>query len=970
MASDDEEMEISKQDIEDDTDDESKSDDDDDDDDDSKSEDSPDEQIDDSKQETELVAHRDIVQSNLYNYQAHIDYINLSRQYGNLEHLRFARQTMSEIFPLTQQLWLNWIKDEIRLLVSNSEENKELIQLFERAINDYLSVMIWIEYVQYRIPYYVSLNSIEELRNLFERGLSSCGVHLTEGSLLWAAYIETEKAILDGILLNYNQNNTNNDLKEKILQHVDYILTLYRRQLSIPLREMNTVYFKDYNEFCQQYKEYLPTNYIEKYDLVLKKEFDHAVQQLEEREKFEQELDDTKRSVASYRKYIEFEKEPARIQCLYERAIVDNCLDGDLWLSYIDFTEKYLSSATVLQTIFERSLRNCPWVATLWIRYAEYMELTANIDHSQLKKIYDRALNSDPTNLVSFVDIQLAYCQYRRRHYHQELLSNNEEQCELLKEEIRHICEYACDQYQELFLSSNDSNLFLKYNGQLELFWIHLEVKSFHSIEHARQIWNGRTLMNKTHNQMISNLWKNYYYTEINHGDEKHARKVLYRALNHIQTMDYPLTICDILLEHEKKYGTIQQLKETKDKLRQIKNKIIPKEKPKRQQRQQQQQQQQQQQSNKDNKKQINKGKKKETKEKSTKVSNNKMDTTAPSVQSNGKTTTQQQQQSPRKRKLSPEEAQTVKKKPQAPTIDSEGFKIPPPPPPTSLASSSTSTSTSTSSSMVTTTKDIDHLNTVFVANLAYDVDEDVIRQALSSAGEIKEIRIVKHEWSGKSKGFGYVDFVTSEGSRQALKLDHTQINGRPMYVSAYDPNKSTSNDLTKKFKYATNLEQNKLFISNLSFSTTKEQIQNLFIEKGLKVKDVRLVTLKSGKSKGLAYAEFDDAQEASQAILTFDGTEIDGHTIKVAISNPPQRKEPTKSASTVTSTIPKPTSLGEAPKSTGPRGRGHSQILLVPRRVATTTTTTTTTPMSQSTPTTTSTMSNDDFRKMFFSTK
>ncbi|CAF0880688.1 unnamed protein product [Rotaria sp. Silwood1] len=940
MASDDEEMEISKDDIEDD---------DDDDDDGSTSEDSADEKIDDSKQETELVAHRDIVQSNPYNYQAHIDYINLSHQYGNLEHLRFARQTMSEIYPLTQQLWLDWIRDEIRLLISNTEENKELIQLFERAVNDYLSVKIWIEYVQYRIPYYVSLNSIEELRNLFERGLSSCALHLTEGSILWAAYIETEKAILDGILLQYNQNKTNNDLKEKILQHVDYILTLYRRQLSIPLHGMDTIYYKDYNEFCQQYKEYLPTNYMEKYDLVLKNDFDHAIQQLKQCEKFEQELDNTNRSVATYRKYIEFEKEPARIQCLYERAIVDNCLDGDLWLSYIDFAEEYLSSTTILQSIFERSLRNCPWVASLWIRYAEYMELTGNVDHSQLKKIYDRALNSDPTNLISFVDIQLAYFQYRRRHYHQELLLNNQEQCDLLKEEIRHICEYASDQYQELFLSSNNSNLFLKYNGQLELFWIHLEIKSFHSIEHARKIWNGRTLMNKTHNQMISNLWKNYYYTEINYGDEKHARKVLYRALNHIQTMDYPLIICNLLLEHDNKYGTIQQLKETKDKLKQIKHTIIQIEKPKRKQQQQQ-----------SNKKQINKGKQKETKEKSTKVSNKQMDTTAASVQSNGNTT-EQQQQSPRKRKLSPEEAQTIKKKPQAPTIDSEGFKIPAPPP--SLASSSISTATS----IVSSTKDIDHLNTVFIANLAYEITEDEIRQVLSSAGEIKDIRLVKHEWSGKSKGFGYVDFVTSDGYRQALKLDHTPINGRPMYVSAYDPNKAASNDLTKKFKYATALEQNKLFISDLSFSTTKEQLQNLFLEKGFKVKDVRLVTHKSGKSKGLAYVEFNDAQEASQAILKFDGTDIDGHTIKVAISNPPQRKEPIKLAPTTKTVVSKATSLGEAPKSTGPRGRGHSQISLVPRKVAITTNATS---MSQSTPTTTNTMSNDDFRKMLFSKK
>ena len=306
MASDDEEMDVNEDDDE--TSSESSS-------------GSEEEEIDDSKQEAELTASRDIVQSNPYNYQAHIDYITLARKYTNLDHLRFARQTMSEIYPLTSQLWLDWIEDEKLLLMANTEENKDLIQLFERATGDYLSVMIWIEYVQYRIPFYASPQSIDHLRNLFERGLSSCGVHLTDGSLLWAAYIETEKAVLDGIRLNYNQNKTDNDSKEKVLQNVEYVLKLYQRQLSIPLRDMKNIYEKDYQEFCQEYKEYLPPNYHEQYDSILKRDFQRALEQLEKCEKFESELEETSRSVVTYRKYIEFEKEPARIQCLYERAI-------------------------------------------------------------------------------------------------------------------------------------------------------------------------------------------------------------------------------------------------------------------------------------------------------------------------------------------------------------------------------------------------------------------------------------------------------------------------------------------------------------------------------------------------------------------------------------------------------------------------------------------------------------------------
>lgn len=41
---------------------------------------------------------------------------------------------------------------------------------------------------------------------------------------------------------------------------------------------------------------------------------------------------------------------------------------------------------------------------------------------------------------------------------------------------------------------------------------------------------------------------------------------------------------------------------------------------------------------------------------------------------------------------------------------------------------------------------------------------------------------------------------------------------------------------------------------------------------------------------QGLAYVEFADDTQASQAVLKMDGTEVEGNMISVAISNPPRR--------------------------------------------------------------------------------
>lgn len=89
-----------------------------------------------------------------------------------------------------------------------------------------------------------------------------------------------------------------------------------------------------------------------------------------------------------------------------------------------------------------------------------------------------------------------------------------------------------------------------------------------------------------------------------------------------------------------------------------------------------------------------------------------------------------------------------------------------------------------------------------------------------------QQVRLVKH-WSGKTRGYGYVDFDNQTNAINALKLDRTPINGRPMFVSPCED--KTLNFGKQSFKYATNLEKNKLFIANLPFSYTKEQLEEVF---------------------------------------------------------------------------------------------------------------------------------------------
>lgn len=61
---------------------------------------------------------------------------------------------------------------------------------------------------------------------------------------------------------------------------------------------------------------------------------------------------------------------------------------------------------------------------------------------------------------------------------------------------------------------------------------------------------------------------------------------------------------------------------------------------------------------------------------------------------------------------------------------------------------------------------------------------------------------------------------------------------------------------------------------------------------------DIRLATFRNGSSKGYAYIEFENANDASRALVATDGLEFHGSKISVAISEPPVRSGPSKSVS------------------------------------------------------------------------
>ena len=77
------------------------------------------------------------------------------------------------------------------------------------------------------------------------------------------------------------------------------------------------------------------------------------------------------------------------------------------------------------------------------------------------------------------------------------------------------------------------------------------------------------------------------------------------------------------------------------------------------------------------------------------------------------------------------------------------------------------------------------------------------------------------------------------------------------------------------------------IYVSNLSFNVTDEDLHDYFAEYG-EVSSAKVITDKfTSKSRGFAFVEMADDAAAQKAIQELDGASVDGRTIGVSVAKP-----------------------------------------------------------------------------------
>jgi len=79
--------------------------------------------------------------------------------------------------------------------------------------------------------------------------------------------------------------------------------------------------------------------------------------------------------------------------------------------------------------------------------------------------------------------------------------------------------------------------------------------------------------------------------------------------------------------------------------------------------------------------------------------------------------------------------------------------------------------------------------NKLYVGCLSYDTTEDTLKEYFSAAGTVQSVTVIKDKFSGKSKGFGFVEMASDEEAQKAIEMFNGQeFEGRTLKVNEARP--------------------------------------------------------------------------------------------------------------------------------------------------------------------------------------
>ena len=77
----------------------------------------------------------------------------------------------------------------------------------------------------------------------------------------------------------------------------------------------------------------------------------------------------------------------------------------------------------------------------------------------------------------------------------------------------------------------------------------------------------------------------------------------------------------------------------------------------------------------------------------------------------------------------------------------------------------------------------------IYVGNLSYEMSEEDLKEAFEVFGEVETVKVIKDNYSGRSKGFGFVEMPDNAEAQSAIDdLNDKELKGRTLKINKARP--------------------------------------------------------------------------------------------------------------------------------------------------------------------------------------
>ncbi|XP_055843530.1 squamous cell carcinoma antigen recognized by T-cells 3 [Episyrphus balteatus] len=473
------------------------------------------------------------IKENQYAYDKYVKLCELSHKTDDLDNIRNAYNLFASVYPLSPEIWLEYLKIEVGVALSE-EEIQKVDELFQKALKDYYSLEIASEYI-------TIASKTNRATEIWDEILGTYGLHCLKGNNFFKLYRQYVAS-----------------LEKSADEKTSLNIQSYLRQLKLPLFDMEDIYI----EFKVAYEQNKAAPAYSGIDWeAIENEYFRAKRHLQKILPHEQKLLDIddkfyREKAEIYRSYIkESDKflDENILQTLYERLVADCCLNADCWFEYISFLDyrdeyerpKELQDLPVFRQnavdVSNRALRNCSWNEKLYIKRMQLLEKMEK-SRQEIQEVLESSLSVGFQTPEPVVAIWLEYLTYLRRLTNYE----DEEECEVLRRNFN-LCWNSLGQQWGVLADCN---------CEILQFWGRLEYGPLQDPKKGKELWT--TVMESSDNATKSGLWIEFSQLELRR--DLDATRKLFRKALHSQDLDNPFVIISAWQRFERCNGSMRNM--------------------------------------------------------------------------------------------------------------------------------------------------------------------------------------------------------------------------------------------------------------------------------------------------------------------------------------------------------------------------------------------------------------------------